>query len=437
MKHENYSTGYDILRVHARLLHRFIHRNITVTGLENLPKNTPVIFAPNHENALMDAMAVLLSCPMQPTWLARADIFGNPVVDVILKFLKISPVYRIRDGKESLAKNDEVFDLSIRVLKNKKSLALFPEAMHNFRRQTIAHKKAVPRIAFMAEENENFTLGLQIIPVGLYYSDYYKVNRELIVSFGKPIFLRDYEKQYRENKNTAIVALRTEIYNRLVPLTLNIKSKQHYDEYETLLEINDNNTGYQKNALEKFKTKQKATRKIELWEAEHPDDSKVLFDDVKEYQKSIGTMNVSDKIVRQKPGYLLAMLHGLLSLVSLPLFLYGWANYFFSLWLPSLIVRKKMRDKSFWATFEFVLWIILIPVFALLQTFLVWVFTKDLWIVLAYFVTLPLFGKISMYLAGYYKNTIQRFRFLAAGKAKEKIVALRGKISNLINQLVN
>jgi 1-acyl-sn-glycerol-3-phosphate acyltransferase len=428
MKHENYSLGYDILKVHARLLHRFIHRNITVLGLENIPKNTPIIFAPNHENALMDAMAVLLSCPMQPTWLARADIFGNPVVDAILNFLKISPVYRIRDGKESLAKNDEVFDLSIRVLKNKKSLALFPEAMHNFRRQTIAHKKAVPRIAFMAEENENFTLGLQVIPVGLNYSNYYKVNRELIVNFGKPIFLHDYEKQYRDNKNTAIVALRTEIHNRLVPLTLNIKSKQHYDEYETLLEIYNNNAGHYKNAVEKFERGQEAVKKIELWEVGHPEGSKALFDNAREYRDRIDKLKISDKTIRQKPGLFRVMLNGVVALLSLPLFLYGWLNFFFSLWLPIIIVRKKMRDKSFWATFEFTLWIILVPIFTLLQTFLVWVFTKDLWITLAYFVSLPLFGKLSMYLADYYKSTIQRFRVLAAGKVINGIVALRDKI---------
>ncbi|MDD3526473.1 MAG: 1-acyl-sn-glycerol-3-phosphate acyltransferase, partial [Bacteroidales bacterium] len=150
MKHENYSLGYDLLRIHARLLHRLIHRRITVSGLENIPKDVALILAPNHQNALMDAMAVLLTVPPQPVWLARADIFGNPVINKILHFLKISPVYRIRDGKNNLSKNDEVFDLALRVLKNKRALAIFPEGMHTFRRQSAPHKKAIPRIAFMA-----------------------------------------------------------------------------------------------------------------------------------------------------------------------------------------------------------------------------------------------------------------------------------------------
>jgi 1-acyl-sn-glycerol-3-phosphate acyltransferase len=436
MKHENYSPGYDVLKVHARLLHRFIHRNITVKGLENIPENTPVIFAPNHENALMDAMAVLLAAPLQPTWLARADIFGNPIVNKILYFLKISPVYRIRDGKDSLAKNDEVFDLSIRVLKNKKSLALFPEAMHNFKRQTIAHKKAVPRIAFMAEESEDFSLGIQIIPVGLYYSHYYNFNRELIVTFGKPIAVADFKEQYLENKNAAMMALRAEIHEQLVPLTLNIESKLHYDEYETLIELSNNNSKRFKNSVSKFEAEQMTVAKIESWENENLDEAADLLEIAKKYKHSIDKLKVSDKVVSQKPGSFMVILMGLLSILSLPLFLYGWINYFISFWLPSLIVRKKMRNVSFWATFEFVLWIILVPIFTLLQTALVWIFSKEWWIALTYLITLPLFGKLSMYLRDFYKNTLHSFRFLKNNKAVKTTVALRAKISATLKEII-
>jgi 1-acyl-sn-glycerol-3-phosphate acyltransferase len=435
MKHENYSIGYDVLKVHARLLHRFIHRNITVRGLENIPENTPIIFAPNHENALMDAMAVLLAAPLQPTWLARADIFGNPVVNKILYFLKISPVYRIRDGKDSLAKNDEVFDLSIRVLKNNKSLALFPEAMHNFKRQTIAHKKAVPRIAFMAEESEDFSLGIQIIPVGLYYSHYYNFNRELIVNFGKPIAVADFKEQYLENKNAAMMALRSEIHEKLVPLTLNIESKKHYNEYETLLEISNNNSGRFKNSLSKLEAGQIRVAKIESWENDNPDGADELLGTTKKYQGSIDELKVSDKTFSQKPGIFKAILMGFISILSSPLFLYGWINYFISFWLPSLIVRKKMRDVSFWATFEFVLWIILIPVFTLLQTALVWIFTKEWWIALAYLITLPMFGKLSMYLRDFYKSTLHSFRFIKNKKAVKSAEALRVRISATLKEI--
>jgi len=51
MKYEKWSPGYSIFRIYVKLAHRLVYKNITVTGLENIPGNKPVIFAPNHQNA--------------------------------------------------------------------------------------------------------------------------------------------------------------------------------------------------------------------------------------------------------------------------------------------------------------------------------------------------------------------------------------------------
>ena len=50
---------------------------VQVKGLENIPKDQPVIFAPNHQNALMDALIVLFASPQDVVFLARADIFKS------------------------------------------------------------------------------------------------------------------------------------------------------------------------------------------------------------------------------------------------------------------------------------------------------------------------------------------------------------------------
>ena len=57
----------------------------------------------------MDALAVLFTHNGQPVFLARADIFKKKMIAAILYFLKILPVYRIRDGFSSLKANDEIF----------------------------------------------------------------------------------------------------------------------------------------------------------------------------------------------------------------------------------------------------------------------------------------------------------------------------------------
>ncbi len=182
-------------------------------------------------------MVILLHTKYQPVWLARADIFKNKTAAAILRFLKIMPVYRMRDGKENLLKNEETFSNSIKVLKNNVPLGLFPEAAHSGKRQMLAHKKAVPRIVFMAEEKSEKNLDIQIIPTGIYYSHYWKFNRNLIVNFGKPIQVNDFLEEYKESELAATQSLRQRIMDEMQSVVLNIKSKNHYTDFENIREI--------------------------------------------------------------------------------------------------------------------------------------------------------------------------------------------------------
>jgi 1-acyl-sn-glycerol-3-phosphate acyltransferase len=113
-----WSLFYEILRWFVRIAHRLFYSSVVVIGKENIPEGVPVIFAPNHQNALMDPLAIVCTLPDQVVFLARADIFSNKIARFFLRFLKILPVYRIRDGKENLDNNQYIFDLSVEVLKN-------------------------------------------------------------------------------------------------------------------------------------------------------------------------------------------------------------------------------------------------------------------------------------------------------------------------------
>ena len=118
MKYEKWSTGYWCFKQYVRFIDWIIHNKTVLTGVENIPGDKPIVFAPNHQNALSDPMAILLHTKYQPVWLARADIFKKGIITFLLRFLKIMPIYRVRDGKEQLAKNERTFAHSIKVLEN-------------------------------------------------------------------------------------------------------------------------------------------------------------------------------------------------------------------------------------------------------------------------------------------------------------------------------
>ena len=49
---------YEIMRVYVRIGLYFLHKKITVHGVENIPKKGAVLFIPNHQNALIDAVLI-------------------------------------------------------------------------------------------------------------------------------------------------------------------------------------------------------------------------------------------------------------------------------------------------------------------------------------------------------------------------------------------
>ena len=78
---EKYSAGYALLKSVAGFWHNNVfYRKVIVMGQENINPDDHLIFAPNHQNALMDALAVLFTHNGQPVFLARADIFRKKLM---------------------------------------------------------------------------------------------------------------------------------------------------------------------------------------------------------------------------------------------------------------------------------------------------------------------------------------------------------------------
>ena len=68
---------YRILLPVVNWMFRHSYRHIKYVGKENIPTDGAVIFAPNHTNALQDALAVLSIDSERKVFVARADIFRN------------------------------------------------------------------------------------------------------------------------------------------------------------------------------------------------------------------------------------------------------------------------------------------------------------------------------------------------------------------------
>jgi len=417
VKYEKWSLGYWFLKQYIIFADWLIHKKVIINGKEKIPKNKPIVFAPNHQNALSDPMAVLLHTRFQPVWLARADIFKSNTINVILRFLKIIPVYRIRDGKENLVKNDKTFADSIKVLENNFALALFPEAAHSGKRQMLSHKKAVPRIVFMAEEKTNFNLDIQIVPTGIYYSHYWKFNRTLIVNFGDPIPVKDYTEQFQENANAATVTLRKKIESAIEPLVINITSKNYYSEFENIRDVYGKHFLERQNkkdtTLNRFQSDQLLAHKLVELEVKFPEETKKVVEAANSYSARLKQLKIRNWLISKSDNSMWKILQNkLILLIGLPVFIYGALFNIIPFLLIDKIIRKKVKDWTFWSTFFLVAGIILFPLVYIIELLAVGWLLPGAVLKLSFLVSLPFAGKLAFKWYILLRKTLGRWRIL-------------------------
>ena len=205
------------------------YRRFMVKGKENIPWGEHFIIAPCHQNALMDALVVLEVMNRKTVFLARADIFQNPVARFFLTWLRISPVYRIRDGRESLSRNEEIFNTSRQVLEKGVPLCLMAEGRHNDRHQLLPLVKGMFRIAG-ATQAELGDKPLYILPMGLDYDHYECLYHNVSANIGKPIDIRQFMAEYATNEPVALNQMRSALTVALKGQMHDVTSHDRYDD---------------------------------------------------------------------------------------------------------------------------------------------------------------------------------------------------------------
>lgn len=177
--------GYNFVHALSNLVTRSCFRSIRIEGTERLPREGAVILAPNHCATLMDPMVALMLSRDPIAYGARSDVFKNPKVAKILRWLRIVPIARERNGLQEVAKNFDVFEEIVDCLGHDIPFCLYAEGAHRPERGMMPVKKGIFRIAKMASEE----LGrpVQIFPVGVDYEYFFRGQGRLTARIGEPL----------------------------------------------------------------------------------------------------------------------------------------------------------------------------------------------------------------------------------------------------------
>ncbi|MCQ2200097.1 MAG: 1-acyl-sn-glycerol-3-phosphate acyltransferase [Paludibacteraceae bacterium] len=432
---------YKFLRTYTNFIYGSWYSSTEVNNDRVIPKHSSVIFAPNHQNAFVDAMALLWASPEPIVFLAKASIFTRKFIKKALNGLKIMPAYRMRDGYANLKKNEESFNEAVNVLAHNEYFCLMPEGGQDEKRRLRPLVKGMFRIAFAAQKLKPEGESVLIIPTGIDYGHYDHSGFHLVINYGKPIRIADYYAEYLENEAVTQNKVRDELYNRMKALILHISSEKYYDTFYAATYIYNSEMldakGWSENESNRLAVRQKIAaaldkaeaeenpllpeldKKVKQWLSNVEDDMVELYSVANEYPHSMDFALIYNIL------YLLISL-----LVVIPAFVLSG--------LPRLLFQVVARKLAYGTGFEGSLKLgfvyVLLPLFYLIEILLfialrppyVHIENEGIWVLLAFIVSLPLSFLIL-------QNFSRRFRIV---KARLKTIFKMGKIADEIKEIM-
>lgn len=182
---------YPFVKILSRLALRIFCRQITFSDRSLLEHEGPLILACNHPNSFFDAilLGTLFERPVH--FLARGDAFRKPAVRKVLSALRMIPIYRLSEGKEYLALNDNTFERCQEVLLDGGILLIFSEGLCENQWALRPLKKGTARIALDAWTTSHLAEKCAVLPVGINYDSFSRFGKRIIVHFGEKITDRD------------------------------------------------------------------------------------------------------------------------------------------------------------------------------------------------------------------------------------------------------
>ena len=373
---------YSFLRPYVDFVVRLSYREMRFVGRERIPKDSAIIYAPNHTGTLMDALVLLAMDRSPKVFVARADIFKKPILAKIFAFLKIMPIMRMRDGIDEVKRNNETIERAVDVLRDNIPFCIFPEGMHQTKFSTLPLSKGIFRIAFQAQELMT-DKPLYIVPMGIRYGNFFRFRSTVRIQIGEPINVGAFIAERKEmHPQEQMNEMRTLLEERMRESILYIPNDEDYHAtYETCAAVVSRQEAILRKEKEHHKLRglnayftanNRTVKQIQELKSSDPERAKRILDLANEARALRTAQNISLKSVALRFPVLSNLLKGLIFLLLLPYIL---VTTIASLptTLLSNFLNSKFKDAAFHNSVRFLINLVAWPVMMIIYAIVAYI----------------------------------------------------------------
>ncbi len=335
---------YYFVKLSLLLYSRIYFKRIYISGVENIPQDRPVFLASNHSNGFLDGtMVSSLLIPKATRIFVRGDVFNQAWSNLLLRQIKLIPIYRARDGGGRNVNNKSYDQLYSEFLKNRVVL-IFPEADAQIEKRIRPLKKGMARMILDMQSRGDGEMEVAVVPFGLNYTYYKKYRNELMISFAKPVYLKDYEEEGDAERD--VYSKMTKDVGRKIEAEMVSVRKEDDEVTETALCIL---RAEWKDPLLKFwiPNRKRLTAEIAVADQIKSDESSELKASIEKYQSTLDKNEVTED--GSKPieawKWLFLLVFGIPSILSWAVM--GW-GLFAGKKIVDAVIRKDELYDSVW-----------------------------------------------------------------------------------------
>lgn len=358
MKRESKPILYRLIRDIIKFAMAIFFQKIEVRNDEFVPPTGPVVFVANHPNSIMDAMVMGVVTKRKVNYIGHAGLFSNKLKSWFLRSCGVIPVYRREDAPDKMDQNLAAFQACYEALEKGEAIGIFPEGTSDMLRRVKRVKTGAARIVLEAERRNNYGLGIQVVPIGLYFFSRSRFRSKVLVNIGRPLDLQPYIGLNRRDNMQAVQELTAQIQTRLERLTVNIRHEeldQFVRDLEKLYrdELKDEMRDLQKHAkstLADFILTQKIAECVEYYNAREPQRVQDLQERIDAYKRKLKRLHLKDEMLKTRVSFKqlvwMSSTNMILALLGLPFALFGAVNNIVPYLISENIAKKFIDDRT-------------------------------------------------------------------------------------------